>query len=291
MNTADTLRGLVRRWYIVVPGILLAVAAAVGAFAVVHPGYQRTASQVLLPGEGTVPPGATNPFLFLGGLTQAADLVVQVMKSDQGLAAVSAEYPGTTVVVQRDPTTSGPVIQIVVTAKSDAAAAGALSALVEKSDEVLTRLQTEQHVDAKDRMTISTLTQDTSSTLQQKTRILMTAGAGLTVLILTLVVASLVDGLSRRHRRSRKRSARRTAEVPEPARLFDPVAPDDRAPVDDPEPLDRDPHDPDPRDPDPHDPDPRDPAGDAAVDEDLEGIDDSPDATRLTRPATASRVP
>jgi capsular polysaccharide biosynthesis protein len=276
MNTADTLRGLLRRWYIVVPGILLAVASAIGAFAVVHPGYQRTATQVLLPGAGTVPAGATNPFLFLGGLTQAADIVVQVMRSDQVLGEVTAEYPGTTVAVQRDPTTSGPVIQIVVTARSDAAAAGALSAAVDQSAAVLDRLQTEQHVDANDRMTVSTLTQDSTSTLQQKTRTLASAGAGLAVLILTLVVASLVDGLSRRRRRSGTPWARRKAEVAEPARLFDPVPLEEAAALEEPAALDRGPHD---------------PAGDAAVDEDLEGIDDSPDATRLTRPATQSRVP
>lgn len=253
MNTADTLRGLVRRWYIVVPGILLALAASIGALAVVHPGYQRTATQVLLPGEGTVPQGATNPFLFLGGLTQAADIVVQVMKSDQGLAEVSAEYPGTTVVVQRDPTTSGPVIQIVVTAKSDAAAAGALSTLVAQSSVILTRLQTEQHVDVKDRMTISTLTQDTTSTLQQKNRILSSAGAGLAVLILTLVVASLVEGLSRRRRRTGRKWGRRKAAV-------------------EPDPLDDHP-------------------AEAIIGEDLHELGDPLDPEQLLRPVSASRVP
>jgi uncharacterized protein involved in exopolysaccharide biosynthesis len=202
MNMADTLRGLLRRWYIVLPGIILAMAAGIGAYVLIQPGYERTSTQLLLPGEGTVPPGATNPYLYLGGLTQAADVVVRVMQSGEVVGKVVSEYPGTEVLVQRDPTVSGPVIQIVVTATSDAAAAGALSALVEESGVVLDRLQAEQEVTPDDLMSITTVTQDESSALQQKTRMVTSAGAALGLVIVTLLVASLVDGLSRRARRS-----------------------------------------------------------------------------------------
>ena len=216
MNLADTLRGLLRRWYIVVPGIVLAVAAAIGAFATVEPGYERTATQLLLPGEGTVPKGTTNPYLFLGGLTQAADIVVRVMQSDEVLGPVVSEYPGTEVQVQRDPMVSGPVIQIVVTAKSDAAAEGSLAALVDQTAVVLAQLQTAQNVDTDDMMTVSTLTMDTTSSLQQKTRLVISAGVGLAVVVLTLLLASLIDGLSRRTRRSgRQRTGVTTVEATE----------------------------------------------------------------------------
>jgi hypothetical protein len=210
MNVADTLWGFVRRWYIVVPGIILALAAGAGLFSVVQPGYERTATQLLLPGEGTIPPGTTNPYLFLGGLLQASDVVVRVMQSEEVLGAAVAEHPGTEVVVRRDPTVSGPVIQIVVTAKSDAAADEVLTALVDDTVQVVDRLQTQQGVSLDDRMTVSLLTKDTQSVLQQKTRILLTAGAVLGIFILTLVVASVVDGLSRRSHRS-GRSGRRAA--------------------------------------------------------------------------------
>jgi hypothetical protein len=94
------------------------------------------------------------------------------------------------------------VIQIVVTATSDAAAAGSLAALVEESGVVLDRLQAEQDVTPDDLMSITTVTQDESSVLQQKTRMVTSAGAALGLVIVTLLVASLVDGLSRRARRS-----------------------------------------------------------------------------------------
>ncbi len=224
MNIADTLRGILRRWYIVVPGILLAVSGAVGAYTVIQPGYERTATQLLMPGEGTVPPGVTNPYLYLGGLTQASDIVVRVMQSEDVAGKVVADYPGTEVVVQRDPTVSGPVIQIIVTAQTDEAAAGALAVLVEQSGVVLERLQDDQSVTRDDRMSISTLTHDMSSTLQQKTRLIMSAGVGAGLVALTLVVASLVDGLSRRPHRAGRRG--KTAVVPAPAPSPDDVDPD-----------------------------------------------------------------
>ncbi|MET0715164.1 MAG: hypothetical protein ABWY57_09645, partial [Mycetocola sp.] len=202
MNVADTLRGFLRRWYIVLPGIIVAMATALGAYSFVQPGYERTATQLLLPGEGTVPPGVTNPFLYLGGLTQAADIVVQVMKSNEVVGPVVDEYPGTEVVVQRNPTVSGPVIQIIVTATSDAAAEGALTALVGQTTTVLDSLQSDQKVTSDDMMSVSTLTQDTQSALQQKSRLVISAGVALALVVLTLLLASLVDGLSRRARRA-----------------------------------------------------------------------------------------
>ncbi|WP_417563749.1 hypothetical protein [Microbacterium sp.] len=201
MNFADTLRGLLRRWYIVVPGLILAVVMAFGAFTVVKPGYERTATQLLLPGEGTVPAGTTNPYLFLGGLTQAADIVARVMNSQQGIGAVAEKYPGIEVTVVRDPVMAGPVISTTVTAQSDADAGAALDELIATTTRVLHDLQIEQKVKTVDQMSITTLTQDQKSTLQQKSRFMITAGVGLAIIVLTLIVASLVDGLARRARR------------------------------------------------------------------------------------------
>lgn len=207
MNLAETLRGLLRRWYVVVPGLVLAVAAAVGAYAAIPPGYQRTATQLLMPGIGTVPVGATNPYLYLGGLTQAADIVVRVVQSDEVSGPVAARFPGAEIAVERDPLVSGPSIKIAVTASSDDSAAGALNSMLEQTDDVLQRLQREQNVTPDDQMTVSTITHDQSSTLQQKNRLVASAGVGVGAVLLTLLLASLVDGWARRPRRSGRRRA------------------------------------------------------------------------------------
>ena len=206
MTIADTLWGLVRRWYIVVPGLILAVGVAIGAFSLISPGYERSAARLLLPGLGTVPEGATNPFLFLGGLTQAADIVVRAVGADEAVGELVAAHPGLEVAVTRDPTSSGPVILLTVTADSDAEAELALETLIEQSSATLERLQTEQDVRTVDRITMSTLTASVDSTMQQRTRIVVSAGAGLVMALLSLVVASLVDGVAgTRRTRPRRR--------------------------------------------------------------------------------------
>lgn len=214
MNIADTMRGFVRRWYIVLPGIILAVAAGLGTFVTVQPGHERTSTQLLLPGSGIIPVGTTNPYLFLGGLTQAADVVVRVMRSDEVLGPIVKDYPGTDVVVERDPTVSGPVVQITVTGKTDDATEKVLAAVVKQTAIELDRLQTQQDVAAKDRISVSTLTLDTQSTLQQKTRILASAGVVLGVMLFALILASLIDGLARRPHKAGRRGTRAARKSP-----------------------------------------------------------------------------
>jgi hypothetical protein len=200
MNLADTLRGLWRRWYIVIPGLLLTVAVAIGAWQAIKPDYERTATQLLLPGTTSIPE-AGNPYLYLGGLSQAADVLVTAMSSDQELASLTEGHPGAQIVIVRDPLTSGPQILTTVTARSDAEAEQILDATVARAEQTLDSLQNVDGITSGNRIGIKTITIDTQSTLNQKTRTLAVAGAALGVLLLTLLVAGLVEGLSTRRRR------------------------------------------------------------------------------------------
>jgi len=92
MNIADMMGALRRRWYVLVVGLLVAVAAAYGAWSVVKVDYTRTATQLMLPGPGTIPEDA-NPFLYVGGLSQAADVLTRKMGSPDVIADVTDAYP------------------------------------------------------------------------------------------------------------------------------------------------------------------------------------------------------
>ena len=93
MNFALTLSGLWRRWYIVFPGLIVAAAVAVGAWSVIPPGYERSATQLLIPGADSLPEGA-NPYLFLGGLSPAADVLVRAIGAENVLNDVVEDHPG-----------------------------------------------------------------------------------------------------------------------------------------------------------------------------------------------------
>ncbi|MDT0144606.1 hypothetical protein [Microbacterium sp. PRC9] len=201
MKPADVLPLLRRRWYIVLPGLLLAVAAVVGAWGFVGPQYERTGTQMLLPGAANLPEGSTNPFLFISGLQLPADVLVQSVGGPDGLAAILADFPDSEVVVERA-AGSAPIVRTIVTSPSDAEAEELLSLVMAHSVSVLEELQTLESIPQASRIEIVTLTTDPESTLLQRTRIVAAAATGIGVIALTLALTALVDGFARRKRRA-----------------------------------------------------------------------------------------
>lgn len=208
MKLADVLGALRRRWYVLVVGILVAGAAAYGVWSYVPPEYERTATQLLLPGEATIPEDA-NPYLFVGGLYQVADILVRAIGPDD-LAAVTDAYPGTEVTVSRD-TAAGSVMIVSVTAPSDTAAQRVLGDMLELTGSKLVALQDEQQIPADERIDMVPLTQATDSVVIQKDRMTFTAVTAIGLVALTGVLAVLLDTLLRLRRRARS-GARSEAE-------------------------------------------------------------------------------
>ena len=215
MKLADTLRGLWRRRYIVVPGLIVAAALTAGTWYVTPPGYERTAVQLLLPGADSIPEGG-NPYLFLGGLSPAADVLVRALKSENVLNEVVEEHPGVKIEISRDFMTAGPVILIVVTSASDASAEQVLALLVGRTATTLNDLQETENIQMKNRVTVLPITVDSQSMIQQRSRFIATGAAGLVSVTLTLLLAGFVDGLSTERRR-RRASMGRTEELTAPA--------------------------------------------------------------------------
>jgi capsular polysaccharide biosynthesis protein len=210
----DTLRGLWRRWYIVVPGFLVAASVAIGAFFVISPGYERSATQLLIPGADSMPVGA-NPYLFLGGLAPTADVLVRAVGSENALNELIDKHPGAEIKVMRDTTTAGPVILITVTAPSDSAAREVLGQLVDRTATTLNDLQVTENIALKNRVTVLPITVDDKSVVQQRTRLLGAWAAGIAGVLLTLLVAGYVDGMSLQ-RRLRKASTTSSMDVGDP---------------------------------------------------------------------------
>jgi hypothetical protein len=207
MNILDALRGLVRRWYITVPGLLVAIATACGMWFAVAPDYERTATQILLPGMGTLPEDSTNPYLYLGGLTVVADVVVRTVGSEEALRDLYEQNPGVTVAITRDASTAGPVILVTVTAPTDARAGSILKGLITQTAVTLEELQAEAGIVPDNRVTVTSLAIDRIGIPQQRTRILISAAAGGGLVLLTLVAASIVDGLAASPRRRKEADA------------------------------------------------------------------------------------
>jgi len=199
MNPAETLRGLLRRWYITFPGVVLAIAVALAAWSHVPPSYVRNSTQLLIPGKDNIPADA-NPLLYLGGLSFAADVLVRAVGADSSLSEIEKEYPNIEVKVTRDGSSGGPFILITVTAPTSAEAGEAMDSLVGQTSSMLASLQERQKIIATNRITVVPVAVDDKSTLQQRNRLVATVGSGVIVLALAFLLAGLVDGLSWRRR-------------------------------------------------------------------------------------------
>jgi len=212
MKLADAWRMLLRRWYIVVPGLLLAVACGVAAWTAVEPEYERQGVQIVLPGMGSLPEDATNPYLYLSGLALPADIVVQAVMGENVLNGVLEDFPGAEVEVSRSGT-SAPIITITVTAGSDADAEKLLAIMMDRTTSTLASMQQEESIADNSRMSITTLAVDTQSRQIQRTRLLIAGGAVIVVAAIALFVTALVDGLAKRRRRRTSRPVETDADA------------------------------------------------------------------------------
>ena len=165
------------RWYVIVPGVVLAAALAVGAFFAVPPTYQRNATLLLVPGAGTVPDDG-NPYFYLAGLTQAADVVVRAVSSENVQRDIADQYPGVDYQVTRDPTTAGPVISVVGDGPDDGSAEAVAAVLVERAADDLERLQVEDNILPSYRIQLRTVAVDDHSILRERSRLVAAAGVG-----------------------------------------------------------------------------------------------------------------
>lgn len=188
------------RWRIVLPGLLVAVALAAGTWFAVPPTYQRSATMLLVPGAGSVPDEG-NPYFYLAGLTQAADVVVRAVGSDNVRRDVEVRYPGVTSEVTRDPATAGPVILMVVDAPTDAEAAAVVDFLVQRAGDDLRDIQAADRILPSYRIQIRPISIDDHSTLRGRSRVVAAAAVGMLAVGCVALVAVVVELRSRRSSR------------------------------------------------------------------------------------------
>jgi len=164
--------------------------------------YERTATQLLLPGAQSMPE-ESNPFLYLGGLSYPTDILVRALGSENVANEVTDEFPGVKIEVLRDTSSSSPVVLVTATSADDAATGRVLDYMVQRTQTMLADLQDAESIPASNQITVTTLTIDSECEPQSLTRLIVTAVAGVAILAVTLLLASLIDGISRQRRRRR----------------------------------------------------------------------------------------
>lgn len=219
MYFSDVIRGLLRRWYVLLIGFVLAAGCAYAVYGAVAVRYEANASMLLLPPEETVElQDGSNPYLLLGGLEQALAVLTTRLNSqalhDQ-IPSAAGDYG-----VSGDTTSGAAFLLITVQADSEQNALNLLGDVQDAAERELVAMQDELQVTGASSIALLPVTADVAATPLSSTRMqlaLAVAGAGV---VLTIVAAASIDGLSAT--RARRRAAR-DAPPPRERGLREPV--------------------------------------------------------------------
>ena len=222
---------LLRRWYVVLVGLVMTAGLVYVANDAVPPTYSAKGSVLLLPPGASLEDGS-NPLLQLGGLEQPAALVVAYLAGDEARQVFAKDFPNTTYDIVLDPLSRGPLVLITVEDPSEDDVMGALNSVLDTLPEALSMLQDQVDAPADSRVTSMPLSVDIEPTTERGDSLRALIAAAGFALVLTLVGAVAFDALATR-RRDRRRAAARADETEPPAAAPAPTEPSEAtAPTD-----------------------------------------------------------
>jgi len=185
---------LARRWYVTVIALLLTAFSAIAVFEHVSPQYESQASILLVPGSKIVAPGA-NPLLYLGGLTQARDVLVSSLTSSKSTIKIVNDFPLASISIGPDASSSGPMLAVSVESPSASMSQNAIGAVLASIPTELTALQHAVGAPSDARIHSLVVAKTRTPLALQKTRIRATVGAIGVGLVITVLSAGFVDAL------------------------------------------------------------------------------------------------
>jgi hypothetical protein len=214
MYLIELLKSLRHRWYLVLTGMLLTVALTVAASFFVHPTYIAKASVVLIPPKPPIGV-ARNPYLNLGGLGPAVDVLGARVRANRTSLELASTHPRAQITVAPDTlATSAPILFITVDAPFPSEALTVRDEVLATVSPTLAAMQDELSIPNGSRMAVSTLASSSqpeqSSRAQLRVLILILGVGG----ALTVVGTGLIDGILNRQERQNapvKRSRRKRA--------------------------------------------------------------------------------
>lgn len=204
MRVSDFVGVLRRRWLLVLVGLLMTVGLSGAAYYLFKPTYEITGTVLLLPPRSSSASEDVNPYLRLGGLQQAVDLVglsLSDQATQQEFKAMSKDVDFT---VQADVRTSSPVLVIDVKDSTPEDALRIRDILVARVPLNLLAMQGVLGVSPSDRVTATVLTLDAQAVEVGKNRVRAAVIAACVGLGVTLVTATLWDARRLRHPRRRR---------------------------------------------------------------------------------------
>lgn len=205
MYFSDLTASLRRRKWLVLVAILISAGLCVGASSVLKPTYESQANVVLIPPDSTVAKGG-NPYLYLGNLGQAVDVLIRAANSDEARTAVTADAPDGIYEVSPDWTTSAPMMILTVKAATSDQVSRLQKTVLEQIPVSLTQLQDDLDVPVDSRIGTKVVSSDAEPRADVKSKIRMLAIIAIGSLFLMFLMIAAYDNL--RLRLARRKAAR-----------------------------------------------------------------------------------
>lgn len=209
MDLAEIFRVMCRRWYVLLPGLLLTAGLTVGAWLLVPVTYESQSTVAMLNSrKGAEADG--NPFLSMEpSLTGMADSLARNVNSDASVAELKTEGMREKYEAKIADNAQGPLLWLTVTGKDRNAVLAGNKTLMAFTAQRLHDLQADQKVSAEAMIRITTIVppQDPEPQLKSKVQyLIMAAGLGI---VLSLVATFFAE--ARRRAKDRARAAAETA--------------------------------------------------------------------------------
>ena len=212
MNFRDVLGVLGRRWWLVVPGLLVALVAGGAVYRVTPPQYTQSESYLLLYPVMTEG-GPGNPFLQLGnGVSMAGSVLATKVSAGSTAASLAAAHPGLTFSVALDASSGAPIVAVSAQDRDPVVLATTLGQLGKDLVTQLADLQKTSGAPEDSWVTISRLTKDAQAQESHSDGIRNGAGAAAGVLLVFALLVLLVEWRSRRAQRRRAKAVAAAAE-------------------------------------------------------------------------------
>ncbi|WP_310525913.1 hypothetical protein [Nocardioides sp.] len=200
-------RSLRKRWYLV---LVLMVVSGAATFLVADragPDFEASGTVLIFPPFQTQGPSAGvkmkgNPYLGLGGVSQARDVLVRALTSKSVSDQFGEQFPtGTSFEVTPDYTNSAPIILFTTEAGTPDVAVTALKSLMDRVPSELDNLQSGLDLPPAEKVTALVLTQDEQPVTSRKSQIRAALLAAAALGGSGLLMIALIDGLLAGRRR------------------------------------------------------------------------------------------
>ncbi|MFI8535769.1 chain length determinant protein [Streptomyces aquilus] len=215
MDLAEIFRVMRRRWYVLLPGLLLTAGLVFGVTRVVHVTYQSQSTVVLLNSQKATVAYDGNPFLSTQtSLTGMADSLARNLNSDDSLRELKSRGAKGTFEAKLADNAQGPLLWLTVTGTDKASVLSSDKILTAYAKERLEQFQQDQSVASKAMIRMTTIVAPQTPVAQTKTRLeymIMAGGAGL---VLSLVAVFYVEARRRQRRPDAPEEAETTDQDP-----------------------------------------------------------------------------